>query len=290
MAINFLINYIRWFDHACLLLCNHTWYCISCCYCISFCYCIACWCYISCCYCVSCCYCIHLVASLMSLMPSLVTTSRMQQRFKVKCIILFTKSSLFLYHCCILSEIKLTSSTTIMLHIMWCFMLPPQTWNKLGYIWRCRKPFSQWQRSFQRKLRSHWLKFLRQRHVALVRQGPVMHNCTILNIYLLNLIIRFGADEPSGSPSPLYHAWYKYNDHCSVWLYCLALCIPWMFCHLLDNSYSELHWIEQKSDVNKIIEQDSRFFLYMTMKVIMNLIELNVPKINYTIDQPFEHI
>ena len=248
MAINFLINYIRWFDHACLLLCNHTWYCISCCYCISFCYCIACWCYISCCYCVSCCYCIHLVASLMSLMPSLVTTSRMQQRFKVKYIILFTKSSLFLYHCCILSEIKLTSSTTIMLHIIWCFMLP-QTWNKLGYIWRCRKPFSQWQRSFQRKLRSHWLKFLRQRHVALVRQGPVMHNCTILNIYLLNLIIRFGADEPSGSPSPLYHAWYKYNGHCSVWLYCLA----WFTNHYV---YHEC------------------FVIYMTI-VIQNCIELN---------------
>ena len=39
-------------------------------------------------------------------------------------------------------------------------------------IWRCHKPFSQWQRSFQRKLRSHWLKFLWQHHVAAVRQGP----------------------------------------------------------------------------------------------------------------------
>ena len=39
-------------------------------------------------------------------------------------------------------------------------------------IWRCRKPFSQWQHSFHRKLPSHWLKFLRQRHVAVVRQGP----------------------------------------------------------------------------------------------------------------------
>ena len=37
-------------------------------------------------------------------------------------------------------------------------------------IWRCRKPFSQWQRSFQRKLHSHWLNFLHQRHVAVVRQ------------------------------------------------------------------------------------------------------------------------
>ena len=39
-------------------------------------------------------------------------------------------------------------------------------------IWRCRKNSSQWQRSFQWKLHSHWLKFLRQRHVAVVRQGP----------------------------------------------------------------------------------------------------------------------
>ena len=40
-------------------------------------------------------------------------------------------------------------------------------------IWRCRNPFSQWRRSFQRKLHSHWLKFLRQHHVAVVKQGPV---------------------------------------------------------------------------------------------------------------------
>ena len=39
-------------------------------------------------------------------------------------------------------------------------------------IWRCRNSFSQWQRSFQRNMRFHWLKFLRQRHVAVVRRGP----------------------------------------------------------------------------------------------------------------------
>ena len=33
---------------------------------------------------------------------------------------------------------------------------------------------SHWQCSFRRKLRSHWLKFLRQRHVAEVRQDPGM--------------------------------------------------------------------------------------------------------------------
>ena len=37
-------------------------------------------------------------------------------------------------------------------------------------IWRCRKPFSQWKRSFHWKRCSHWLKGLRQRQIAVV--GP----------------------------------------------------------------------------------------------------------------------
>ena len=36
----------------------------------------------------------------------------------------------------------------------------------------CRKNFSQWHRRFQRKLRSHWLKFLRHVAITLVIQGP----------------------------------------------------------------------------------------------------------------------
>ena len=47
-------------------------------------------------------------------------------------------------------------------------------------IWRCCKPFSQWQCSFQRKLHCHWLKFLQQRHVV-IAQDPVCsknHNIT----------------------------------------------------------------------------------------------------------------
>ena len=35
-----------------------------------------------------------------------------------------------------------------------------------------RKNFSQWHHSFQRKLRSHWLKFLRHVAITLVIQGP----------------------------------------------------------------------------------------------------------------------
>ena len=37
--------------------------------------------------------------------------------------------------------------------------------------WRCRKNFSQWKRSFLWKLCCHWLKRLRQRQIAVVKQG-----------------------------------------------------------------------------------------------------------------------
>ena len=37
-----------------------------------------------------------------------------------------------------------------------------------------RKNFSQWHHSFQRKLLSHWLKFLRHVAITLVIQGPVL--------------------------------------------------------------------------------------------------------------------
>ena len=39
--------------------------------------------------------------------------------------------------------------------------------------WRCRKNFSQWECSFHWKLRCHWLEFLWQRQISVVRQGPV---------------------------------------------------------------------------------------------------------------------
>ena len=38
----------------------------------------------------------------------------------------------------------------------------------------CRKNFSQWHRSFQRKLRSHWPKILRHVAITLVIQAPVL--------------------------------------------------------------------------------------------------------------------
>ena len=41
-------------------------------------------------------------------------------------------------------------------------------------IWRCRKNFSQWKRSFHWKLRCHWLKFMRQCQIAVIIHGPVL--------------------------------------------------------------------------------------------------------------------
>ena len=78
---------------------------------------------------------------------------------------------------CIFLGIYCTLMRGVATHI--CFSGPCLT----TAIWRCRNPFSQsiclcrnpfsqWHRRFQRKLRSHWLKFLRQRHIAVVRQGP----------------------------------------------------------------------------------------------------------------------
>ena len=38
--------------------------------------------------------------------------------------------------------------------------------------WRSRKNFNQWERNFLWKLRCHWVKGLRRRQIAVVRQGP----------------------------------------------------------------------------------------------------------------------
>ena len=48
--------------------------------------------------------------------------------------------------------------------------------------WRCRKNFSQWERSFHWKLHCHWLEFLRQRQIALVRQDPGPRNSSVLHL------------------------------------------------------------------------------------------------------------
>ena len=63
------------------------------------------------------------------------------------------------------------------MHFLWSFGITERRCQGpclTTAICRCQKHFNQWQCSFQRKLRSHWLKFLRRRHVAAVRQGPAV--------------------------------------------------------------------------------------------------------------------
>ena len=66
-----------------------------------------------------------------------------------------------------------------------------------------RKNFSQWHRSFQRKLRSHWLKFLRHVAITLVIQGPglfcygyvilLLHSCHYVTHFFQNCFNGTGA-------------------------------------------------------------------------------------------------
>ena len=48
-----------------------------------------------------------------------------------------------------------------------------------------RKNFSQWHRSFQRKLLSHWLKFLRHVAITLVIQGPDLGERDLNALYFI---------------------------------------------------------------------------------------------------------
>ena len=58
-----------------------------------------------------------------------------------------------------------------------------------------RKNFSQWHRSFQRKLLSHWLKFFRHVAITLVIQGPGYRlECLVINVALWNIFYRCVAD------------------------------------------------------------------------------------------------
>ena len=68
-------------------------------------------------------------------------------------------------------------------------------------IWRRRKNSSQWQRNFQWKLHSHWLEFLRQRLVAVVRQGPGVlrrHHAQYDAIAMNESCTAFGCLQKSG--------------------------------------------------------------------------------------------
>ena len=64
----------------------------------------------------------------------------------------------------------LTSFVYVLVMIAQCFKSPGTCITNVFAT--CRKNFSQWHRSFQRKLRSHWLKFLRHVAITLVIQDP----------------------------------------------------------------------------------------------------------------------
>ena len=54
--------------------------------------------------------------------------------------------------------------------------------------WRCRKNFSQWECSFHWKLRCHWLEFLRQRQIAVVRQDPGLWKSDFILLWLESIL------------------------------------------------------------------------------------------------------
>ena len=99
--------------------------------------------------------------------------------------IIYMAANLLLYpcwSCCLFYryiQYMITSWMTVAHHI----------YSLAAAIWRCRNPFSQWQRSFRRKLRSHWLKFLRQRHVAVVRQGPVTRKASPCHDVMMLILV-----------------------------------------------------------------------------------------------------
>ena len=107
-------------------------------------------------------------------------------------------------------------------------------------IWRCRKNSSQWQRIFQWQLHSYWLKFLRQCHVAVLRQGPGpwwLKSLIILMCFKvctgLDSMDQFHKSHNAPVPYPtMHHSEQKCAHFCSEW--CIvgygtgALCDLWI--------------------------------------------------------------
>ena len=68
-------------------------------------------------------------------------------------------------------QIKYSVAITLDLVTYGCPIFRPGPYITNVFATR-RKNFSQWHRSFQRKMLSHWLKFLRHVAITLVIQGP----------------------------------------------------------------------------------------------------------------------
>ena len=84
-----------------------------------------------------------------------------------------------------------------------------------------RKNFSQWHRSFQRKLLSHWLKFLRHVAITLVIQGPGAYQAgSQIHIYLkytVNLLWPSEAIWRHKCASILYLVMVCWRHHATTW-------------------------------------------------------------------------
>ena len=57
--------------------------------------------------------------------------------------------------------------------------------------WCCRKYFGQWKRSFLWKLRPHWLKDIRQRQIAVVRQCNELNCWHYSDVIMTTMVFQF---------------------------------------------------------------------------------------------------
>ena len=117
-------------------------------------------------------------------------------------------------------------------------------------IWWCHNPFSQWECSFQRKLHSHWLKFLRQHHVAVVIQALLWHMLLYVDSSRPH-ITRLG---------PIFYLWLSKVSANERRCY---ICI--VFSHCLRT------WTTV--DINQALPNKSKhFIIWKTLKIIIHLL------------------
>ena len=99
-----------------------------------------------------------------------------------------------------------------------------------------RKNFSQWHRSFQRKLLSHWLKFLRHVAITLVIQGP-------------------GLDHLNHTPNHQRRSliWIVYHIYALVWILAPEQPLPIFWSNSKDIAIVIISWLILWESINKRI-------------------------------------
>ena len=115
------------------------------------------------------------------------------------------------------------------------------------------REFSQWQHSFHWKLRCRWLKFLRQRQIAVVIQGPVYVNHLKLNhpkhsleenrnkgIGTTNTTALYGQLSPSEyswKTLPGMIVWYLDHSLSCNWCTLCIICYAWRCYNAITHYY-----------------------------------------------------